>query len=131
VDIFSYFIGNAVGQRRKGELREDIDRLTRGGALIEAVLATHPFHAHGFEPFYAVYGGSGLGIRAEQTKPARRSSFTSAVLDTAVVRQNTSHIKYYGTPRHIRKLPHIPWVGDGEHLFTLFFPDCDCLQILT
>mmetsp|Transcript_30409 Transcript_30409/g.61903 ORF Transcript_30409/g.61903 Transcript_30409/m.61903 type:complete len:974 (+) Transcript_30409:172-3093(+) len=92
--------GNAVGQRRKGEMREDIDRLTRGGSLIEAVIATHPFHARFFEPFYAVYGGAGLGIQTEKT--SRSSTF----------QQNLSRIKYYGTPRHLRTLPQIPWIGD-------------------
>jgi hypothetical protein len=38
------------------ELKEEIDRLTLGGRLIEAVVATHPFHTLGFAPFFEVYG---------------------------------------------------------------------------
>lgn len=38
-----------------GQLQEDIDRLTDGGRLIEAVVATHPFHTLGFLPFYRIY----------------------------------------------------------------------------
>jgi hypothetical protein len=107
--------GNAVGQRRKGDLRKEIDMLTRGGALIEAVLATHPFHARGFEPFYAVYGGSGLSIRANGQKGLFSSSGGGGGSAAAAPpAQNTSHIKYYGTPRHLRRLPQIPWIGDGE-----------------
>lgn len=36
-------------------LQREIDRLTNNGQLIEAVLATHPFHTLAFPGFYRVY----------------------------------------------------------------------------
>ena len=39
-----------------GRVKEEIDRLTRGGRLIEAVVATHPFHTLGFLPFFKLFG---------------------------------------------------------------------------
>jgi hypothetical protein len=56
----------------------EIDNLTENGLLIEAVIATHPFHTMYFVPFFKLY-------------------------------PNT---KYYGTPRHIRNIPSIPWAGN-------------------
>jgi hypothetical protein len=38
-----------------GDVKREIDRLTRGGKLISAVIATHPFHTLGFPTFYAAY----------------------------------------------------------------------------
>lgn len=75
-------IGNAVNQRYKGELKEEIEEMTRGGSLIEAVIATHPFHTFGFKPFYQIF--------------------------------SSNHIKWYGTPRHLRVLPDIPWNGSVD-----------------
>ncbi len=54
-----------------------IDRITNNGDLIEAVVATHPFHTMYFPSFYNLY----------------------------------PNVKYYGTPRHIRNQPSIPWAG--------------------
>ena len=34
------------------ELKAEIDRLTDNGALLEAVIATHPFHSLGFPGFH-------------------------------------------------------------------------------
>lgn len=59
-------------------LKAEIDHLTNNGRLIEAVIATHPFHTLYFPAFYAAY----------------------------------PHAAYYGTPRHIRNQPQIPWAGD-------------------
>lgn len=56
----------------------EFDYLTNNGILIEAILATHPFHTTYFESFYRLY-------------PSQ---------------------KYYGTPRHIKIIPSIPWAGD-------------------
>lgn len=56
----------------------DLDNLTQNGALIDGVIATHPFHTTFFTTFYDMY-------------PAA---------------------KYYGTPRHIKMIPSIPWAGD-------------------
>jgi hypothetical protein len=36
-------------------VRAWLDELTRGGELIEAVVATHPFHTLYFAPFHAIY----------------------------------------------------------------------------
>jgi len=58
-------------------LKAEIDSLTNKGTLIEAVLATHPFHTTYFPPFYKLY-------------------------------PNTA---YFGTPRHLRNQPEIPWNG--------------------
>jgi hypothetical protein len=60
------------------EAKSEIDSLTEGGSLIEAVIATHPFHSLYFESFFQMY----------------------------------PHVKFYGTPRHIRRLTNIPWAGD-------------------
>eukprot|EP00667_Euglena_gracilis_P019728 EG_transcript_21192 len=59
-------------------LKADIDMLTDSGRLIEAVVATHPFHTLAFPAFHRQY-------------PAPQ---------------------YFGTPRHLRRLPNIPWAGD-------------------
>jgi hypothetical protein len=59
-------------------VKTSIDYITNNGSLIEAVLATHPFHTLAFPGFYAAY----------------------------------PNVPYYGTPRHIRNLPDIKWVGD-------------------
>jgi hypothetical protein len=58
--------------------KAEFDFLTNNGTLIEAVIATHPFHTTYFESFYKFY----------------------------------PLLKYYGTPRHIAKMPSIPWAGD-------------------
>jgi hypothetical protein len=58
-------------------LLNDINMLTKNGSLIEAVIATHPFHTTYFPTFYAQF-----------PKPP-----------------------YYGTPRHLRIEPQIPWAG--------------------
>jgi hypothetical protein len=60
------------------DIKSEIDSLTDNGNLIEAVIATHPFHTVYFVPFQKLY-------------------------------PNT---KYYGTPRHIRKITEINWDGD-------------------
>jgi hypothetical protein len=65
------------------ELRDEVDLLTHGGALVEAVVATHPFHTVGFPPFHD-YLTTGWGAKAQ----------------------------FYGTPRHLRRFPHIAWAGD-------------------
>ncbi|KAJ3094853.1 hypothetical protein HDU97_007525 [Phlyctochytrium planicorne] len=59
-------------------LKDEIDKLTDNGSLIEAVIGTHPYHTLYFPGFYEKY-------------------------------PNT---KYYGTPRHLRIFPDIPWAGD-------------------
>ncbi|KAJ3075883.1 hypothetical protein HDU98_006654 [Podochytrium sp. JEL0797] len=59
------------------EAKFQIDQLTNNGQLIEAVIATNPFHTVAFEAFHKAY-----------PQP-----------------------KYYGTPRHIRNIPQIPWAG--------------------
>jgi hypothetical protein len=59
------------------DLKKEIDSMTSNGTLIEAVIATHPFHTIYFPDFYKMYPA-----------PA-----------------------YYGTPRHIRIQPQIPWAG--------------------
>lgn len=65
------------------ELKAEIDQLTNQGLLIEAVIATHPFHTLSFAAFYEAYPNA----------------------------------RYFGTPRHIRVVPQIPWVGDiRDHL---------------
>jgi hypothetical protein len=60
------------------ELKTQIDNLTQGGTLIDAVIASHPFHTLAFPAFYQAY----------------------------------PDLRYFGTPRHIRRLKDIPWVGD-------------------
>lgn len=74
-----------------GEQKAEFDRVTEGGRLIEAVVATHPFHTMAFTTFHKTYPDA----------------------------------KYYGTPRHLRNLPDIPWAGDvnDEKIRTMFEPD--------
>eukprot|EP00640_Fibrocapsa_japonica_P003302 CAMPEP_0113938906 /NCGR_PEP_ID=MMETSP1339-20121228/5316_1 /TAXON_ID=94617 /ORGANISM="Fibrocapsa japonica" /LENGTH=311 /DNA_ID=CAMNT_0000942235 /DNA_START=71 /DNA_END=1006 /DNA_ORIENTATION=- /assembly_acc=CAM_ASM_000762 len=38
-----------------GEIKHDIDLLTENGTLLEAVIATHPYHTLYFPPFYQLY----------------------------------------------------------------------------
>lgn len=59
-------------------LKQEFDTLTENGRLIEAVVATHPFHTMAFPGFHALYPSA----------------------------------MYYGTPRHVRTQPQIPWAGD-------------------
>jgi len=59
------------------DLLSDISTLTNNGTLIEAVIATHPFHTVYFPPFYQLF----------------------------------PKIPFYGTPRHLRIQPEIPWAG--------------------
>jgi len=58
-------------------LQQDINIITRNGTLIDAVIATHPFHTVYFPAFYKLY----------------------------------PHVPFYGTPRHLRIEPQIPWAG--------------------
>ncbi len=58
-------------------MKEEVDSLTNYGELIDAVLATHPFHTMFFAPF-----------RVHYPNPP-----------------------YYGTPRHRRVAPSVPWAG--------------------
>ena len=48
--------GEGGGKDGGKHLKEEIDRLTEGGHLLAAVVATHPFHTLGFAPFFAAYG---------------------------------------------------------------------------
>eukprot|EP01035_Chromulina_nebulosa_P017575 gene17575-23143_t len=65
--------------------KQDIDELTKNGSLIEAVIATHPFHTVYFDPFYKLYPNA----------------------------------KYYGTPRHLRRIKSIPWAGSSDNIDVL------------
>jgi len=58
-------------------LKSEFDQLTRNGTMVEAVIATHPFHTSYFPAWYAAYPS----------------------------------LRYYGTPRHLRIQPSIPWAG--------------------
>jgi len=68
------------------ELKHEIDILTKNGTLMEAVIATHPFHTTYFPAFYQLY----------------------------------PTVPFYGTPRHLRIEPQIPWAGSMW--------DCDTRQ---
>jgi len=63
-------------------LKQEIDTLTDSGKLIDAIVATHPFHTLAFPGFYQGYPNA----------------------------------PYYGTPRHLKRQPDIPWVGDVNDL---------------
>ncbi|CEP00134.1 unnamed protein product (mitochondrion) [Plasmodiophora brassicae] len=73
------------------EQKAAFDRVTDDGRLVEAVVATHPFHTTAFPAFHEAYPNA----------------------------------KYYGTPRHLRKLPDIAWAGDvnDERVRAMFEPD--------
>ena len=94
------------GRRQGGELREEIDRLTRGGRLMDAVVATHPFHTVGFLPFFAVYGDQQRRQQQQYEQDEREEH-----AETESNRQLRSDergrpalplVKFYGTPRHLR-----------------------------
>ena len=68
------------------EAKEEVDRLTQGGNLLEAVIASHPFHTKGFQFFFEEYSPSSPG--------------------------QTSEIQWISTPRHVKRLPQIPFAGD-------------------
>ncbi|KAJ3289283.1 hypothetical protein HDU79_004192 [Rhizoclosmatium sp. JEL0117] len=78
------------------EAKAEVDTLTQNGSLIEAVVATNPFHTLAFEAFYAAYGKG-------------------------------KDVKFYGTPRHLRKYPGIPWAGsvEDEKILKLWEKDVD------
>jgi len=59
------------------ELQIEINNLTHNGTLMEAVIATHPFHTTYFPAFYNAY----------------------------------PKVPFYGTPRHLKNQPQIPWAG--------------------
>jgi len=59
------------------ELQNEINNLTHNGTLMEAVIATHPFHTTYFPAFYEAY----------------------------------PKVPFYGTPRHLKIEPQIPWAG--------------------
>ena len=40
--------------------KDDVDRITNKGQLIEAVIATHPYHTIFFEPFHKLYPSSNI-----------------------------------------------------------------------
>jgi hypothetical protein len=51
--------GNATGQRQRGDLRRDLDRLLGPkGQRLEAVVACSPFHVRGFASFFKAYGSA-------------------------------------------------------------------------
>lgn len=78
--------------------KQELDTLTDGGKLLKAVVATHPFHTLQFAPFHALYRNLPGGGP-----------------------------KFYGTPRHLRKLPGVPWAGsiDEDATRQLFAPAID------
>ncbi|KAJ3017878.1 UNVERIFIED_CONTAM: hypothetical protein HDU68_011432 [Siphonaria sp. JEL0065] len=59
--------------------KAEVNALTRNGELLEAVIATNPFHTLAFEQLYELF----------------------------------PHVPFYGTPRHIRVYPDIPWAGSS------------------
>jgi len=59
------------------DLLKEINSMTNNGSLMEAVIATHPFHTVFFPDFYKQF----------------------------------PKVPYYGTPRHIKNQPQIPWAG--------------------
>jgi hypothetical protein len=79
--------------------RSEFDFITNKGLLIDAVIATHPFHTSYFESFYKTY----------------------------------PTLKYYGTPRHIKKLTAISWSGDisNEDTLKLWEPEVLITLILS
>lgn len=61
----------------KEDLQVEFNVLTQNGTLVEAIIATHPFHTTYFPAWYQAY----------------------------------PNIPFYGTPRHLRIQPQIPWAG--------------------
>ncbi|KAI8613345.1 hypothetical protein BC830DRAFT_1132649 [Chytriomyces sp. MP71] len=75
------------------EAKKEVMELTKGGELIEAVVATNPFHTLYFELFAELFPNA----------------------------------KFYGTPRHMRNYPNVPWVGnvDDEKVLKLWAPEIE------
>ncbi|KAI8611343.1 hypothetical protein BC830DRAFT_1171970 [Chytriomyces sp. MP71] len=73
--------------------KAELDVLTSNGELLEAVIATNPFHTMAFPSFYTAYPDA----------------------------------KYYGTPRHLKNIPQIPWSGDVSDrvVRTFWSPDIE------
>lgn len=100
-------LGSASEGSGGDSLKAEIDRLTEGGRLIEAVVATHPFHTLGFAPFYNAYGDKG---------PIPNNAAAAGGAGGG------GGIKWYGTPRHVRRLSEvIPWSGSVT--------DCGVMQL--
>eukprot|EP00615_Pteridomonas_danica_P012264 CAMPEP_0114331636 /NCGR_PEP_ID=MMETSP0101-20121206/2544_1 /TAXON_ID=38822 ORGANISM="Pteridomonas danica, Strain PT" /NCGR_SAMPLE_ID=MMETSP0101 /ASSEMBLY_ACC=CAM_ASM_000211 /LENGTH=579 /DNA_ID=CAMNT_0001462035 /DNA_START=18 /DNA_END=1758 /DNA_ORIENTATION=+ len=100
-------IGTAAEGSGGQDLKAEIDRLTEGGRLIEAVVATHPFHTLGFEPFYNVYGGKGNIPITETASPSSSGGAGGGGGGGDV----DVYPKWYGTPRHLRRINQIPWTA--------------------
>ncbi|KAJ3063064.1 hypothetical protein HDU99_004999 [Rhizoclosmatium hyalinum] len=72
---------------------KQVNELTHNGTLLDAVIATNPFHTLAFTQFHKAF----------------------------------PHARYYGTPRHIRNLPAIPWTGSvaDESVRKLWSPEIE------
>ncbi|ORY51079.1 hypothetical protein BCR33DRAFT_713000 [Rhizoclosmatium globosum] len=72
---------------------KQVNELTHNGTLLDAVIATNPFHTLAFTQFHKAF----------------------------------PHAQYYGTPRHIRNLPAIPWTGSvaDESVRKLWSPEIE------
>lgn len=85
-------------------LKKEIDQLTNGGELIDAVIATHPFHSLYFKDFYAAYPNTRyFGRNAEAPLPL-------PLLQRVFVPRTLTRFSSVGTPRHIKMIKDIPWV---------------------
>jgi hypothetical protein len=108
-------LGDATEGAGGEHLKSEIDRLTEGGRLMEAVVATHPFHTLGFGPFYSVYGGKGeppKNINTTDSTAAAASPDSSGGGGGGGSSSGVSaYPKWYGTPRHVGRLNTIPWTA--------------------
>eukprot|EP00961_Rhodomonas_salina_P252117 3408137-Rhodomonas_salina.1 len=87
-------------------LKKEIDQLTNGGELIDAVIATHPFHSLYFKDFYAAYPNTRyFGRNAEAPLPL-------PLLQRVFVPRTLTRFSSVGTPRHIKMIKDIPWAGE-------------------
>ncbi|KAJ3022643.1 UNVERIFIED_CONTAM: hypothetical protein HDU68_009017 [Siphonaria sp. JEL0065] len=76
------------------DTKEQVDTLTCNGELIEALVATNPFHTTAFPQWIDMYPSLAKG-------------------------------KMFGTPRHLRMFPEIPWAGStaDEQVHKLWEPE--------
>lgn len=89
-----------------------LDGVTQGGELIEAVLATHPFHTLYFPPFHKIYPKvAGWVVPDDNDVRDLHGGCREcpAVGGWLVVRWLQA--AYYGTPRHLSIQPDLPWAG--------------------
>ena len=113
IDAVDPFTANPEGGPGGDELKEEIDLLLEGGRLLEAVVATHPFHTLGFPPFFQAYGAPSASAATASTSapPAAAAPAAPAPPAGGAAAAVAEGPMWFGTPRHLRRFPEVPWAG--------------------